>query len=469
MANNEDTSISSQHINLHDGRRLGQNQNRKSLPNRDRTGVFRQKQEELRVPQGRKGAPPAANPPMGRSTPNENPVMKNEPLWQDKHFPKDVSVQPVRPEPIKKSGLQVFIDIVEDTYQKIAVRNKNFHQWVPLSAFTYYSVTLLWKRIVEVLDIENRPQVTPEWRDFLTAINRGAYAIPRTFSSYFRALGKFETMAGDQLAWDSELPVFVESDGCPGWYGRVDLNTHNLYEEVPCPGVAIWSMMRDSDRNVPIGDYDLPNDIQPEEEGHGFPTRNLLGWRPKMALDDNTVHFLSQHGITGTDVPASGYRCYPLFVDLIRDISDRIKNDVPCDFVSQGSILGSQVLAARTYVQHPQPQQIGGLARQKYTWMRQITRCRFKIPDHLMSGACMFNLWIDKQDFRIEQNVVISPWCCYRFNNYRDVPQLWRQNRNERTSNDSLAHIMRMEFESGWYEPRTRRSNWVTAVLGSSG
>lgn len=93
-----------------------------------------------------------------------------------------------------------------------------------------------------------------------------------------------------QLARQGRL-TDLEINGVRGFYGRVDLNTHIIYETLPSPGIAVLKMQADMryDRLDDVN-WDLPENLRPLEHGAGLPNRNLLGWwRAAKLTDDQTT------------------------------------------------------------------------------------------------------------------------------------------------------------------------------------
>jgi hypothetical protein len=85
-----------------------------------------------------------------------------------------------------------------------------------------------------------------------------------------------------------------------GHFGQVDHDTHVFYETMPAPFVCAERIRQDLEYALhpelnPI--WDLPEDLRPDQEDCGLPTKNLLGWGRSMALSTEQRMTLEGAGV----------------------------------------------------------------------------------------------------------------------------------------------------------------------------
>jgi hypothetical protein len=101
--------------------------------------------------------------------------------------------------------------------------------------------------------------------------------------------------------------------------------------------------------------WDLPEDLRPEEEDCGLPTKNLLGWGRAMALPTEQRMTLERTGVDGDNFPVTNTQCWmnkPLFErtgNFVRKAEVSVKLGASVHESANGSL--SQILWVERDVQ----------------------------------------------------------------------------------------------------------------------
>lgn len=159
-------------------------------------------------------------------------------------------------------------------------------------SYEYYSTAMLWLRIVH-LKSRNNQDLTPTEETLLQASSALTFNLPVPLRLYLAGLGNVTSRIGQHLyPAFPELPTKV-IDGIPATYGRITANTHNMYEELPCLGVAIGLLRATLNPVNPIPQWNPP--IVPP---HYTANENLLGYHRIRRPRQEATSILDAAGIT---------------------------------------------------------------------------------------------------------------------------------------------------------------------------
>lgn len=171
-------------------------------------------------------------------------------------------------------------DLVELVYNQMIACSRQFSKNLSLSMFNYYVTELFWMRICEIELREGN--LDPEVRNMCENSVHRNWAMPELISNFLNSIGAFKDSTGiiarhREITW----PGADRHGGICGFFDRVSVDIHMHYENRPAPGVAAFRIGRDLDftvnPNVNV-EWNLPVNLQPEEEHAGLPTANMLGW-----------------------------------------------------------------------------------------------------------------------------------------------------------------------------------------------
>jgi hypothetical protein len=354
-----------------------------------------------------------------------------------------------------------FITLVTRTYHTVCAADKEFSRFVSLTMYQYYNILHFWARIAAIR--EHRGMANKEKRNLVRYLKSNEYIVHETINSYLRGIGDFEDPSGTKHQFRlMRLPGMQEYEGISGFFGRVGADTHFLYESLPAPGIVALRLLQDLGYTRHIFDYpdwDLPDALCPEQlapepaveepdeeddqeesdpaleqaddgphhreelEPTGEPRRprltaNLLGWSPAERLSNEQRQALEDCGL-GEEFPTD----YPRFMlnnGLFENIAVRVKQSA--DRYKLGASLHEHSegsIAQCAYVE-------------KETDGRRFCRT-VQYSEGSVRGACAYQMdqrlsvaaRIVAYRMRKEPDGNRQPWCCYDFNNYRDVPPDW--------------------------------------------
>ncbi|KAG8290064.1 hypothetical protein J6590_093796 [Homalodisca vitripennis] len=191
----------------------------------------------------------------------------------------------------------------------------------------YYTTAMIWLRILGLKN-KNQDVMTDAERRVAELVGDTAFNLPEPLRLYLLTYGNITTAIGTHLYPEfpplpealAPWPQFPNID-VPGFYapGPVDLETHNLYEEVPPLGMALAALVQAQANNV--GAWIPP--CQPI----GFNlTNNLLNYRPTAIYRPEALRHIINAGITNADIEANPPNT-GLNIQLLQYISDQLASN----------------------------------------------------------------------------------------------------------------------------------------------
>lgn len=194
-----------------------------------------------------------------------------------------------------------YITLIEESYTAQIAKDQRLGKFIPASAYTYYMIILLWRRILQVTPyrgnshFENLSKALPQ-----------KLPVPKEIKLYLDSIGSVVDSEG--LKWRFNFTPELTSDefydAC-GSYGRISDITHLWYETLPAPIIPLLAMRADILRTNHKGDYHwaLPAELTPKPVGSHLPanpTLNLLGYSYARRLTSDQVDVLLCNGISVT-------------------------------------------------------------------------------------------------------------------------------------------------------------------------
>lgn len=155
----------------------------------------------------------------------------------------------------------------------------------------YYTTALLWLRMIALKSKTYQKQTYIE--DKVASMTAGLkLAIPEPLLVQLQILGITQPITQERFyPYFPSLPTEV-INGFGGYYGPLNAQIHNLYEEIPCLGV-LSEAVRHSVSNENPGPY--PSSLATAELE---PNQNLLSYRPLGYRDKLAKDFAFSSGIT---------------------------------------------------------------------------------------------------------------------------------------------------------------------------
>lgn len=319
----------------------------------------------------------------------------------------------------------VIIDITRDTYAQLQTDESNLSKVLLPECLDYYATALLWFRIVS-LKIKNQQVLTDLENQVLLLIEKLSFCVPEPLFLQLRVVGNLVTHTGQHL-YPEFPPLPVEVTGAfGGYYGPINLNNHNLYEEIPCLGV-VSEALRQSISDAAPGAYASAIAL-PDQPCNG----NLLGFRPLGHRRDEAKTFSARYGIT-----ANQFACNPpnsmINIGFLLAISDQLsslktfKNTHVC-FSSFSELGGS----AQSVIQIPLVLN-NILCSQGEVRVSSLA----KVTTSVLGSGAFFLPQLRKEPHAADHNT----WSCITVNDAHPLQQDWIDNRNIRRNLPAQYHI----------------------------
>lgn len=176
---------------------------------------------------------------------------------------------------VEEAGRKVFspsfeclVSLIERTYAQVCTTDKEFQRYVSLSMYMHFHMVQLHARIAVIR--QHTGKTVEDENNLIRLLKSEEYPVHEPINAYRRGIGDFEDTSGTYHHFSiRQVPQAAEHEGITGFYGRVDENSHVLYECYPSPGVAALRIVKDylytNDRNRdPI--WNLPATIRPLEQ-----------------------------------------------------------------------------------------------------------------------------------------------------------------------------------------------------------
>lgn len=363
-----------------------------------------------------------------------------------------------------------YMTLVEEAYISQITCDRGLTKFVPQSAFVYYMVLALWKRLYQIVShrfgidtyekingVIPEMYVTKEIKLYLDGIGNITDAGMKTW--YFRI--------------SQELFVDQPHYGAQGSFGRVNDATHIRYETMPAPIVAMLTMVADvlytvhnaqkvwalpddmtpADINVAQPAGRDGNPVPPLQVASGNPTTNLLGYRPARKISNDHAIMLDDNGVSvGADWNATQFDVrnvdrIPILVSLVNFLTGQFKcSKCPMYQYTTDSIIGSlaQVPYTKRDITDVAPE--SGL---RAVAKNGITSSYRQTLSNVTVGAIMF-----RYRFKRVRNDTTSDSYCYfwKQGNVYHIPPGWRA--NELSVYDISAKWNIDDFTSGSQDGR---------------
>jgi hypothetical protein len=211
--------------------------------------------------------------------------------------------------------------------------------------YQYYNTLHFWGRLAAVR--EQNGFATEDEHNLRWYLSSQEYPVHEPINLYLQGIGDFEDPSGMEykfrLQW---LPGKDNRNGIAGYFGPVDCDTHQLYESLPAPGVAM-QVVADLQYTTGQGQkiWNLPEELRPpfkewsekailpnkRVRGRAIPKRvepqptaNLLGWLPAVRLTNEQRQILENCGVQEEGFADHLVR-FSLNSGLFEAIADRVR------------------------------------------------------------------------------------------------------------------------------------------------
>lgn len=379
---------------------------------------------------------PARGPLPGPSNRLANPTptpLRDEPMFKDSIFGEEINVRENNMRTSIQPNLAAIIPTVNETWIQLSVDNPNIGKEMLVEGIRYYSVGLLWLRIIQ-LKRANSQALTPAEEDIFRLCESTTFSIPHPIYLYLQALGNIKCTATGQslIPTFPTLPTTV-IEGRGGYYGAINLDdqTHNLYEEIPTLGVVVEALQAALGDAVP-GPYQSSLNI-----GNIAVNQNLLGYFPLVNRRLEAKNYFSNIGITNREFlenPVNTGFNYDLMYSISTWISTTSTFKMESVHFAHFGTNGSQSQIIMSYPQI-QPNTVG-----VRNISGDIANSALMRDSKTTFGVAQFTLFQLHKESAIMQPEPVPPqpsipaqtWCCLSYTAENPIPPAWIENRNSR-------------------------------------
>lgn len=262
--------------------KIGQKRSQKVLPNEK--------------PKDAKERPTTIAPPThlgGIPTPQ-----RNESLISDAIFGIDVRVVEIAPRQNFDCNYSKVVDIANEVYNAYRVDEKQLDRQIAKEELGYYATALMQMKLIDVKAKQGNTALTSPEKDIRKAICDETFNVPAPLSIYLNQIGSYTDKMGKETQLNvPALPTTV-IEGLGGYHSQaINIDTHNLYEEVPSLGIAGDIVMA-----LASADPEPHPNFRMEIPGNSAVTQRLAGrMGPIGPRRPEIIQRLAGYGITANE------------------------------------------------------------------------------------------------------------------------------------------------------------------------
>jgi hypothetical protein len=177
---------------------------------------------------------PPATHLQTKSTPQ-----RNESLITEAIFGVDVSVVEIAPIQSFAANYSRVVDIAAEVYDGYRVDEKQLDRVVAREEVAYYATAMMHLKLLEVKAKQGEVSLTSKEKDIRKAVSDKVWNIPQPLCAYLQEIGTYSDKMGRETRLEvPPLPVAV-SQGFGGYHApEINVDTHNMFEEIPSLGIA---------------------------------------------------------------------------------------------------------------------------------------------------------------------------------------------------------------------------------------
>lgn len=195
------------------------------------------------------------------------------------------------------TSFAVIPQIAEKIFKELEIDEVRLDRILAREEISYYATGLLWLRLIDVKIKQATIPITFEERNLHEDTIDTYFNIPQPLAEYLSHIGDFN----QQILNIPVLPTSVVQ-GMGGYHANeITENNHNLFEEIPCLGVAgdmIMSLCQEADEPMPNFHVAIP-------QGARF-TNNLVG--KFSSIGPRSVEI--KRRLAGQEITATSFKEY---------------------------------------------------------------------------------------------------------------------------------------------------------------
>lgn len=370
-------------------------------------------------------------PPPSNTHIMKNPTpLKDDPIFREAVFAPEITIRENNMRTVFTPSCVGLIPIVNDMWMEFRIDDNQIDRNITVEGIRYYATGLFWCRIAQ-LKRSTQQEVTEHEEQLLNMCKTTEFNVPQPLAIYLKALGEIRTNTTGQTLIPDFPPLPIEEvNNHHGYYGPINAQNHNLYEEIPCLGVMAEAV-RHAASNDPPGRYASALDVPAAQVN-----ANLLGFENLAVRRNEGRNFYISLGINDAVFPESingtGFN-YDLMYAVSQWISKTKTFTIEKMKFENMSKIGAQM---QTILQHPQLQDVNAVQRNVLSDINNTSLSRD--PDTNFGSAyfCLFQL--HKQSpviANINASLLAQAWCCRTYTGAdaaHTIPPEYIENRNAR-------------------------------------
>jgi hypothetical protein len=382
----------------------------------------------------------------------------DDPMWQD--FEAEGLEGFTAYAPRRELAVTLGLDpIIDQAYDTLNSADRNFSKNVPRSAFSYYVWQHDYARIIAIN--KHRGQETFDEYRHLGILRNENYPLPTPIEEYLRAIGNVKDTTG--IEFRLEFPSWPNSQG---HFGQVDSNTHYHYESLACPVVLAQGVCEDLNftMNPHVGrQWDLPDELQPEQDNRRAPTRNMLGWAQATALTSEQRQLVESASVEVDDFHPDQLQ-FRFILALFEKVSDFVK--MAEKTIKTGSSVHESERGSVSQIPwklRDQAEENVIFNRNSHYWEGTVSERTYTSTDRRIAiGALITAL-------RVRKDAVnhLRLYSCYDFNNYTEVPEEWHETRNHIFEYGGVEEWNSSKYRMAYTRKAPVRQAWIRKMLKS--
>lgn len=230
----------------------------------------------------------------------ETDVLSADDMLKDDIYGVGIELFPVTVIDEHQSNYSRIDKIVDEVYNQMSIDEEVLDIHVEKPELSYYTVALVWGRLLELKHKQGKTVLTSEEKGYRNAMKEETFTVPQPLYTYLTQMGQVT----DKLGKTTQISVpplpITQVGGYGGYHAEaITLDTHNLYEEVPCLGLygdVLMALSQDMLQPAVGLRVEIPDGSEVNS--------NLLGYVPRLnRACPETRQRLAASGITNLVFP----------------------------------------------------------------------------------------------------------------------------------------------------------------------
>lgn len=357
--------------------------------------------------------------------------LRNDPIISEAIFGYEAPLRPIDPRQNFDANFSQLPSLAEETYQAFRCDEKLIDRQLQKEEFTYYTVALLWMRLIDIKAKQQRVELTQSEKALRKVIFDTELNVPQPIYAYLSQIGNIIDDMGKETEINIPTLPTVIIQGLGGYlHAEVSEETHTDIEEIPTLGTAadvVMALTSANEEPAPVYRMQIPAGT---EFTGNLPCRSY----PIGPRRPEIKQRLAGQGISTTTFPEfqPGTRFNWKYITALSDIVGNF-DSFRCEKVcfTKMNHFGGRTMAIKT-----QPVGAGDVDT-KWTEKEVYPVCSAEENSGQIGASYIFGFQLYKTNGNTEVRATnISNWSCLRRRPNAQPPwepsEVWTNNRNMR-------------------------------------